>query len=112
MESTVEAGTEEKQEETREEERDEESREDGEGAVGRIEEVQGVVVEAVFPDNELPEINNALELFIEDSEGDVKGTEAQPEHGSGGDDSNGSKRRLILEVQQQLGDDRVRAVAM
>src|SRR5207302_7238582 len=61
-------------------------------------------------DNELPEINNALELFIED-ESDVKGTEAQPEHGSGGD-SNGSKRRLILEVQQQLGDDRVRAVAM
>src|SRR3954464_1080944 len=111
MEGTVGAGTEEQTEETREEERDEESREDGEGAVGRIEEVQGVVVEAVFPDNELPEINNALELFIEDSEGDVKGTEAQPEHGSEGD-SNGSKRRLICEVQQHLGDDRVRAVAM
>jgi F-type H+-transporting ATPase subunit beta len=117
MERTVEAGTEEKspsgdsQDEAREEERDEESRENGEGAVGRIEEVQGVVVEAVFPDNELPEINNALELFIEDKEGDVKGTEAQPEHSSG-DDSNGSQRRLILEVQQQLGDDRIRAVAM
>src|SRR3712207_8188935 len=34
---------------------------DGQGNVGRIEEVQGVVVEAVFPD-ELPEINGAIEI--------------------------------------------------
>ncbi|MFL5140467.1 MAG: F0F1 ATP synthase subunit beta [Microvirga sp.] len=74
-----------------------------------MEEVQGVVIEAVFPDDELPEINNALELILEDSEGDVKGAEAQPEHAEAGD---GDKRRLICEVQQHLGDDRVRAVAM
>ena len=34
------------------------------GAVGKIEEIQGVVIEAVFPDNELPEIYNALEVEV------------------------------------------------
>src|SRR4051794_36183021 len=103
----MEASTEEKQDQQQQEER-EESREDGQGAVGRVEEVQGVVIEAVFPDNELPEINNALELELEDTESDVAGADAQPEHGGG----NGSKRTLICEVQQHLGDDRIRAVAM
>ena len=32
---------------------------DGKRNVGRIEEIQGVVIEAVFPDS-LPEINNAV----------------------------------------------------
>src|SRR5919204_6473538 len=54
---------------------------------GRIEEIQGVVIEAVFPD-ELPEIYSALTIDRED--GQV----------------------LVCEVQQHLGDDRVRAVAM
>src|SRR5207302_6599820 len=68
--------------------------------VGRIEEIQGVVIEAVFPD-ELPEIYNALEIELEqfgEEEGVSSGT------GGGG--------KLICEVQQHLGDDRVRAVAM
>ncbi|MBD0282554.1 MAG: F0F1 ATP synthase subunit beta, partial [Thermoleophilaceae bacterium] len=60
--------------------------------MGRVEEVQGVVVEVVFP-GELPEINHALEIEMDSSDGD-------------------GKRRLVLEVQQQLGDDRIRAVAM
>src|SRR5215475_10533898 len=55
--------------------------------VGRIEEIQGVVIEAVFPD-ELPEIYSAITVATADG-----GT-------------------LVLEVQQHLGDDRVRAVAM
>ena len=59
------------------------------GNNGRIEEIQGVVIEAVFPD-ELPEINNAI--------------------------THRARRRtaatLVCEVQQHLGDDRVRAVAM
>jgi F-type H+-transporting ATPase subunit beta len=55
--------------------------------VGRIEEIQGVVIEAVFPD-ELPEINHAITI-------------------DRGDDGT-----LVCEVQQHLGDDRVRAVAM
>ena len=54
--------------------------------VGKIIEIKGVVIDAVFPD-QLPEILSALEI-------------AMP----GG--------TLIAEVQQHLGDDRVRAVAM
>ena len=55
--------------------------------VGRIEEIQGVVIEAVFPE-ELPEIYSAI--TIDRGDGEV----------------------LVCEVQQHLGDDRVRAVAM
>src|SRR4051812_2370942 len=54
---------------------------------GRIEEIQGVVIEAVFPDN-LPEINHAITI------------------------DRGEEGTLVCEVQQHLGDDRVRAVAM
>src|SRR3954447_4394872 len=72
----------------------EERRDDGRN-VGRIEEIQGVVIEAVFPD-ELPEINHAL-LITRDR--------------AAGDDESISPN-LICEVQQHLGDDRVRAVAM
>ena len=57
--------------------------------VGRIEEIQGVVIEAVFADGNLPEINNAIVIEREGDEGP-----------------------LVCEVQQHLGDDRVRAVAM
>ena len=61
-------------------------------ATGTIEEVQGVVVEVAFPAGELPEIYNALEVDLKDADGE---------------DS-----LLVLEVQQHLGDDRIRAVAM
>src|SRR5262245_8820054 len=54
--------------------------------VGKIVEIKGVVVDAVFPDR-LPEILSALEIEL------PTGT-------------------LVAEVQQHLGDDRVRAVAM
>jgi F-type H+-transporting ATPase subunit beta len=57
---------------------------------GRIIEIKGVVIDAVFPDR-LPEIYTALEIAI----------------GEGG-----ASRTLVAEVQQHLGDDRVRAVAM
>src|SRR4051812_8389502 len=73
----------------------------GEGGVGRIEEVQGVVIEAVFDEEELPEIYNALEVKFdspEEEEGVSAGTSAQG--------------TLVFEVQQHLGDDRVRCVAM
>ena len=65
----------------------EETEETTETATGRIEEIQGVVVEATFPNGELPEIYNAVTVMR-------------------GDDL------LTLEVQQHLGDDRVRCVAM
>src|SRR6195952_3246179 len=54
---------------------------------GKIEEIQGVVIEAVFPD-ELPHLNNAITI------------------------DRGEDGILVCEVQQHLGDDRVRAVAM
>ena len=63
--------------------------------VGRIEEIQGVVIEAVFPD-ELPEIYSALIVTRE-------GLDTGDENISAD---------LVCEVQQHLGDDRVRAVAM
>src|SRR6188472_402667 len=53
---------------------------------GRIVEIKGVVLDVVFPER-LPEILTALEIELE--------------HGT-----------LVAEVQQHLGDDRVRAVAM
>src|ERR1700694_486028 len=64
---------------------------------GRIEEIQGVVIEAVFPD-QLPEINNAITV----KRVDQNVAEADREADS----------VLVCEVQQHLGDDRVRAVAM
>jgi F-type H+-transporting ATPase subunit beta len=59
---------------------------------GRIVEIKGVVIDAVFPSG-LPEIDNAIRI-------DVPGRDGQ------------EARTLIAEVQQHLGDDRVRAVAM
>jgi F-type H+/Na+-transporting ATPase subunit beta len=46
-----------------------EERRDGDRNVGRIEEIQGVVIEAVFPD-QLPEINHALLITRERAAGD------------------------------------------
>jgi F-type H+-transporting ATPase subunit beta len=69
--------------------------------VGRIEQVTGVVIEASFPEGNLPEIYNALEVTI--TEGDDN-----PVLTAGSD----SGRTLVCEVQQHLGDDRIRAVAM
>ena len=59
--------------------------------VGKVVEIKGVVVDAVFPD-QLPTIYSALEIAAPASEG--------------------SSTALVAEVQQHLGDDRVRAVAM
>ena len=42
----------------------EEKKTDGDGNVGTVEEVQGVVIEVAFPDD-LPEIYNALEVDLE-----------------------------------------------
>src|SRR5579862_8455996 len=75
--------------------------EPGKRNVGRIEEVQGVVIEAVFPER-LPEINHAIAIRRPDvaKEEEAIDIAAQEEN------------YLICEVQQHLGDDRVRAVAM
>jgi len=57
------------------------------GAIGQVVQVQGAVVDVVFRPDEMPEIYDALEIG-----------------------SNGSK--LVLEVQQHLGNNWVRCVAM
>ncbi len=71
--------------------------------VGRIEEVQGVVIEAVFADK-LPEINHAIKIRRPEAQRAEIDLEAQA--------TAGGEEWLICEVQQHLGDDRVRAVAM
>jgi len=58
---------------------------------GRIVEIKGVVLDAVFPST-LPDIYSALKIQVPAADG--------------------STTELIAEVQQHLGDDRVRAVAM
>ncbi|MBV9465186.1 MAG: F0F1 ATP synthase subunit beta, partial [Solirubrobacterales bacterium] len=63
--------------------------------------MQGVVIEAVFPDK-LPEINHAV-------------TVRRPEAARAEEDEDvaaSANEWLVCEVQQHLGDDRVRAVAM
>jgi F-type H+-transporting ATPase subunit beta len=59
---------------------------------GRIVEIKGVVIDAVFPEG-LPQIYHAIRIEIPGQDGE-------------------ESRTLIAEVQQHLGDDRVRAVAM
>jgi F-type H+-transporting ATPase subunit beta len=59
---------------------------------GLVEEIQGVVIDVHFPDG-LPAIYNALEVDVPSSPGREGFT-------------------LTLEVQQHLGDDRVRTIAM
>ena len=54
--------------------------------VGKVIEVKGVVIDALFPD-ELPQIYHAVQITVDG-------------------------RALVAEVQQHLGDDRIRAVAM
>jgi F-type H+-transporting ATPase subunit beta len=68
------------------------AKEQGRENVGKIVEIKGVVVDAVFP-RRLPQITSALRITMTDADGNPS-------------------RDLIAEVQQHLGDDRVRAVAM
>ncbi|MCB0880092.1 MAG: F0F1 ATP synthase subunit beta, partial [Thermoleophilia bacterium] len=59
---------------------------------GRIVEIKGVVLDVAFDDGHLPGIYNALEIEVPRD--------------------NGGTTKLVAEVQQHLGDGRVRAVAM
>ena len=64
----------------------------GSGNIGTVEQVTGVVVDVAFP-GDLPEIYSALEINI-------------PAEGGR------TELKLVCEVQQHLGDDRVRTIAM
>ncbi|PWH17920.1 MAG: F0F1 ATP synthase subunit beta, partial [Ardenticatenia bacterium] len=61
------------------------------GSVGRIVQIMGAVVDVAFSPGELPEIYNALEVIRDGTDGE------EP---------------LVLEVQQDLGNDWLRCVAM
>jgi F-type H+-transporting ATPase subunit beta len=67
-------------------------------ATGRIVQITGPVVDLEFPPDQLPEIFNAVEIPMEG--------------GAGGDEHGAKRDRLIVEVQQHLGNDWVRAVSM
>jgi F-type H+-transporting ATPase subunit beta len=58
------------------------------GTVGYVKQILGAVVDVEFPSEELPEIYDAIEIFRDGQES------------------------LILEVQQHLGNDTVRTIAM
>ena len=82
-----------------------EERQGQEGAdgrnIGHVEQITGVVIEAAFSER-LPEINHALHIKRSDAMMEGQGEQAP----TAGDNV------LVCEVQQHLGDDRVRAVAM
>ncbi len=61
------------------------------GGIGKIIQIIGSVLDIGFPEDQLPEIYNALEIDI---------------------DQGGTKHTLVVEVQQHLGGDVVRAVAL
>jgi F-type H+-transporting ATPase subunit beta len=106
---------------------------DGQRNVGQIEEIQGVVLDVVFHGH-LPDLYAALSVQVplqagasvgdtgEDESGgrEASGSDSEGDEGSedgaseGGGETNilGETRTLICEVQQHIGDDRVRAVAM
>ncbi len=68
-----------------------ESRQRTQGGLGTVVEVKGPVVDVRFPPEEIPEIYNAVTVPI---------------------GADGETKKLTLEVQQLLGDDMVRTVAM
>jgi F-type H+-transporting ATPase subunit beta len=68
-----------------------ESRQRTQGGLGTVVEVKGPVVDVRFPPEEIPEIYNAVTVSME---------------------ADGETKKLTLEVQQLLGDDMVRTVAM
>jgi F-type H+-transporting ATPase subunit beta len=63
------------------------------GTIGHIVQITGAVIDVAFPPGELPEIYSALEV-VRDGNGQ------------------GEQTNLVLEVQQHLGDDWLRCVAM
>ncbi len=104
---------------------------DGQRNLGQIEEIQGVVLDVVFHDH-LPDLYAALSIQVpiqaganvgdtgEEESGGRKvsgGGEDSEEGDSSGDGGGASNvleetQTLVCEVQQHIGDDRIRAVAM
>ncbi len=79
-------------------------------ATGRVLQITGPVVDVEFPPDQLPEIYNAIEIGLDGTGDGSRGGEGQGDGTGTGVRSDGG--RLILEVQNHLGNDAVRAVAM
>jgi len=74
-------------------------------ATGKVIQITGPVIDVEFPPGELPGIYNALEI-----ERPPEARKAEESPGAGGDAAEDGK--LVVEVQQHLGNNWVRAVAM
>jgi F-type H+-transporting ATPase subunit beta len=72
------------------------------GATGQVTQILGVVVDASFPTDRLPEIYNAIEIPLTPQAEERMNLGEAPRLGD----------VLVCEVQQHLGNDMVRAVAM
>src|SRR3982074_1882515 len=79
-------------------------------ATGRIAQIIGPVVDVLFPPDQLPEIYFALELDLGQTVGTGDGAGSTQSAAMKGVDQGTGK--LVLEVQQHLGNNVVRAVAM
>jgi len=75
------------------------------GTLGKVVQVVGPVVDIEFPPGELPEIYNAVEIPLGERKFEVTFEQSIGMDGHGTD-------KLVVEVAQHLGDDRVRCVAM
>src|SRR5262245_48166695 len=85
--------------------------ETGATATGRIAQIIGPVVDVQFPAEHLPEIYNALELDLSQTVSTGDG-EQQADDSAAMKGVEQTSGKLILEVQQHLGNNVVRAVAM
>jgi F-type H+/Na+-transporting ATPase subunit beta len=79
-------------------------------ATGRIAQIIGPVVDVLFPAEHLPEIYHALEIDLSSIVGTGDGSQSGDGAAMKGVEANTGK--LVLEVQQHMGNNLVRAVAM
>ncbi len=75
------------------------------GTLGKVVQIIGPVVDIEFPPGELPEIYNAVEIPLGERKFEVTFEQSIGLDGRGED-------KLVVEVAQHLGDERVRCVAM
>jgi F-type H+-transporting ATPase subunit beta len=79
------------------------------GAVGKIVQVLGAVVDCEFPPDQMPAVFNALEVYRDGSPSSAAPAQAG---GNGRPSVSSLANRLVLEVEQHIGNNWVRCVAM
>src|SRR5688500_11797048 len=85
------------------------------GTVGKVVQVLGAVVDCEFPPDQLPTIFSALEIRRDPAttagSGDGRAAGGDGSNGTAGA-GGGQPERLVLEVEQHIGNNWVRCVAM